>query len=89
VNLDADVERTLSPIRHVAQGFGPIFIGYGGLESDEFKRQSRDFAAALGARLAAPIEQYPALNHFEVADTLADPASGLGRAAFTLMGLDS
>jgi arylformamidase len=87
VNLDVASEQAFSPIRHVERASGPIFVGYGELESDEFKRQSRDFATALGTRLAAPIEQYPALNHFEVADTLADPAFGLGRAAFMLMGL--
>jgi len=87
VKLTAETEHALSPIRHLDKLSGPIFVGYGSLESDEFKRQSRDFAAALGSRLAAPPAEYEGLNHYEVADTLAEPHTRLGRAALDLMGL--
>lgn len=87
VKLTAETEHVLSPIRHLDKLSGPVFVGYGSLESDEFKRQSRDFAAALGSRLAAPPAEYEGLNHYEVADTLAEPHTRLGRAALDLMGL--
>lgn len=87
VRLDAESEQALSPIRHLDHLHGPVFVGYGAGESDEFKRQSRAFAAALGPLLAAPAAEYAGLNHFEVADTLADPKGGLGRAALDLMKL--
>lgn len=87
VKLTPETEQALSPIRHLDKLSGPVFVGYGSLESDEFKRQSREFAAALGARLAAPAVEYAGFNHYEVADTLADPHTRLGRAALDLMGL--
>jgi arylformamidase len=87
VKLTEETEHAFSPIRHLDKLAGPVFVGYGALESDEFKRQSRDFAAALGSRLAAPVAEYEGMYHFDVADTLADPHKGLGRAALDLMGL--
>jgi arylformamidase len=86
VKLDAQTEHTLSPIRHLDSLSAPVFVTCGALESDEFKRQSREFAAALGPSLAAPCAELPALNHYEVAETLADPDYGLGLAAFSLIG---
>jgi arylformamidase len=50
----------------------------GGAESTEFRRQSREFAAAWGGTS----EELPGLNHFTVLAPLADPASPLvARAA--------
>jgi arylformamidase len=87
VKLDAQSEHELSPIRHLRHLHGPVFVAYGALESDEFKRQSRSFAEALGPSLVAPAVEYDGLNHYEVVETLADPSAGLGRAALDLMGL--
>lgn len=88
VKLDASSEQTLSPIRHLHHFTGKACVACGALESDEFKRQSRALAAALDPRrLAAPLAEYTGLNHYEVADTLADPHGGLGRAALGLMDL--
>lgn len=88
VKLDAESELALSPIRHLRHLAAPVFVAHGALESDEFKRQSRDFAAALGPdRLAAPPIEIAGLNHFEVAEALADPQQDLCKAALTLMGL--
>jgi arylformamidase len=86
VKLDAQTEHALSPIRHLDSLSAPVFVACGALESDEFKRQSHEFAAALGPTLAAPHAELPALNHYEVAETLADPDFGLGVAAFNLIG---
>jgi arylformamidase len=61
---------------------------YGTHESPEFQRQSRDFAAAVRAA-GKPVELDIAAgyNHFEIAETLANPYGVLGRAALKLMGL--
>ncbi|MFC7539330.1 hypothetical protein ACFQU2_07485 [Siccirubricoccus deserti] len=45
----------------------------GGAESAEFRRQTRDFAAAWGGTA----EELPGLSHFTVLAPLADPASPL------------
>jgi arylformamidase len=88
VKLDAPAEQALSPIRHLRHFTGKAYIACGALESDEFRRQSRTLAAALDPRqLVAPLAEYAGLNHFEVADTLADPHGGLGGAALGLMDL--
>jgi arylformamidase len=86
LKLDGQTEHALSPIRHLDSLSAPVLVVCGALESDEFKRQSREFAAALSPSLAAPHVELPALNHFEVAETLADPDYGLGLAALNLMG---
>lgn len=50
----------------------------GGAESDEFRRQTHDFAAAWGGSR----EEIPGANHFTVLEPLTDPASPLvARAA--------
>jgi arylformamidase len=88
VKLDASTEQALSPIRHLRHFTGQAYVACGALESDEFRRQSRALAAALNPlQRAAPLAEYAGLNHFEVADTLADPHGGLGRAALGMMGL--
>ena len=88
VKLDASAEQALSPMRHLRHFTGKAYVACGALESDEFKRQSCALAAALDPlQLAAPLAEYAGLNHFEVADTLADPHGGLGRAALGLMEL--
>jgi arylformamidase len=86
VQLDAHTEHALSPIRHLDHQSAPVFVACGALESDEFKRQSREFAVALGSTLAAPYAELHALNHFEVAETLANPNNGLGLVALILLG---
>jgi arylformamidase len=45
----------------------------GGAESDEFRRQTRDFAVAW----SGTAEEIPGANHFTVLDPLTDPAHPL------------
>ena len=61
---------------------------YGSLETPEFQRQSRDFAAAL-QNAGKPVELITAegYNHFELTETLGNPFGPLGRAALKQMGL--
>jgi arylformamidase len=85
VKLDTEMEQALSPIRHLQHLSAKVVVCCGDLESDEFRRQSREFALAVGASLAAPHAELKGLNHFEVAETLADPDHGLGFHALRLM----
>jgi len=85
VKLDTQTEQALSPIRHLDRLSALVFVTYGERESDEFKRQSREFAVALGPALAAPHIELPALNHYEVVETLANSDYGLGLAALNLI----
>lgn len=87
VKLDAETEQSLSPIRHLGHLHSQVFVAYGSLESDEFKRQSCALASALGPFLAAPPAVYEEFNHYEVAETLADSSKNLGRSALDLMDL--
>ena len=87
IKLDVETEHALSPIRHLRKLRNRVFVAYGALESDEFKRQSRAFADALGPLLAAPLFEYEGTNHYEVAETLADSSTKLGGIALNLMGL--
>lgn len=61
---------------------------YGSLETPEFQRQSREFAQAL-EQAGKPValtcgEGY---NHFEIAETMANPYGVVGRALLEQMGL--
>lgn len=82
------VEEALSPLRHLSRISAPIVLAYGTLETPEFQRQSRDFAAAL-AKAGKPVELIVAegYNHFELTETLGNPFGPLGRAVLTQMGL--
>lgn len=84
---DAVVE-ALSPQRHIGRLTCPLVIAYGTLETPEFQRQARDFAAT--ARNAGkPVELLVAegYNHFEILETLASPYGLLGRVALRAMNL--
>jgi len=87
LRLSCKMEEELSPRRHVADLGCDVIIAAGELESDEFKRQAREFAAAAGSR--ATFLTGEGLNHFEVAETLADRDGLLGRAALRQMGLSA
>jgi acetyl esterase/lipase len=79
-----------------ARARGPrVFLDYDQQELDdaydetpEFQRQSREFAAALRAA-GKPVELIYAegYNHFEIAETLANPYGHVGRAVLEQAGL--
>jgi len=75
LRLDADKARDVSPI------FWPVAPGrtfdavVGGLESSEFKRQSRIVTEAWRNTAQTRYEEIPGMNHFTVIDALADPNS--------------
>jgi arylformamidase len=86
VRLDERSEYEYSPIRHVDKIKCPVTVGWAEKESAEFVRQSKHFAAALRAagKLSESLEG-ESLNHFEILETMADPASPLGRAALNML----
>jgi len=66
----------------------PIVFAVGADETDEFRRQSRDMAAAWKAHGAdATFLERPGQNHFSIVADFADPKSPLSQAAFQMMGL--
>ena len=88
VTFTDEAEQALSAQRHLDRLSAPVVVSHGTLESPEFQRQARDFAAALRA-VGKPVtflvgEDY---NHFEIIETLASPYGLLGRAALELMKL--
>jgi arylformamidase len=88
VKFDDATEDVLSPQRHIDKIHLPLVAAYGSLETPEFQRQSREFAAALKAA-GRPVETIVAenYNHFELIETLANPYGILGRAALRMMNL--
>ncbi len=88
VKFTDEMEQALSSQRHLDQLRAPVVVSYGTLESPEFQRQGRDFAAAVAAA-GRPVkvlvgEDY---NHFEIVETLGTPYGLLGRAVLELMKL--
>ena len=88
VKFTDEIEDKLSPQRHLDQLVASVAVVYGTLETPEFQRQSRDFAAAVEAAgkpvTLAVMESY---NHFEVMEQLGNPYSLFGRAALAQMRL--
>lgn len=88
VAFSEDTVSALSPQRHIENLEAPLLIAVGSLEGPEFRRQSREFAAAVREK-GKPVELIIAehYNHFEILETLANPYGILGRAALEQMGL--
>jgi len=88
VKFTDEVEQALSSRRRLEHLNCPVILGYGTLETPEFQRQSRDFAAAVKAA-GKPVtllvgEGY---NHFEMAEMIGNPLSLLGAAMLEQMKL--
>lgn len=88
VNFTDEMVAKLSSIDHIARINMPLVVAYGTEETPEFQRQNREFAAAVKAA-GKPVELLvgEGYNHFEIAETLANPYGLLGRATLKLMGL--
>ena len=88
VKFTDEMEEALSSQRHLDRLNAPVLVSYGTLESPEFQRQARDFAAALTAAGKPTTllvgEDY---NHFEIIETLGSPYGLLGRAVLEQMKL--
>jgi arylformamidase len=88
VHFEDATEEMLSPQRHLDRLHAPLVVAYASLDSPEFQRQSRDFAAAVKAA-GKPVDLVVArgYNHFEAPETLGNPHGLLGRAALAQIGL--
>lgn len=87
VRLDEESEQALSPQRHLDRLGCDLVVICAERDSDEFRRQAGSFARAAGTR--ARLLEGKGLNHFELAETLADPGGLLGGAALQQMGLST
>jgi len=64
-------------------------MAYGEGESPEFKRQPRDFVAALKDKVKhrSELVECKGVNHFEIIETMAKADGVLGKIALRQMGL--
>jgi arylformamidase len=90
VNFTDAMVEAMSSQRHIARLTAPIVVTYGTLETPDFQRQSRDFAAAVKAA-GKPVQLIEAPNyaHLDMAESLGNPYGPNGRAALALMKLAS
>jgi arylformamidase len=90
VNFTDAMASAMSTQRHIDKLNTPITVAYGSLETPDFQRQSRDFAAAVKAA-GKPIELIEGLNytHSAMGESLGNPYGLCGRAALTMMKLAS
>jgi arylformamidase len=88
VKFTAGLIEELSPRRNLEALAAPVIVAHGTLETPEFQRQSRDFAAAVLAA-GKPVESLllDGYNHFEVQESLGNPYGPLGRAVLRQMNL--
>jgi arylformamidase len=88
VKFTDEIEHSLSSQRHLDNLNAPVIVAYGTLETPEFQRQSREFAAAVRA-VGKPVSLLVAegYNHFEIIETLGNPLGLLGRAVLEQMKL--
>ncbi len=88
VNIDDEVEESLSSQRHMQHINAKLLIVYGDQETPEFMRQSRDFAeAAKKAGKDVEVVVGRNYNHFEIIETLANPFGIAGYPALQQMGI--
>jgi arylformamidase len=88
VKFTDEMEHALSTQRHLDRLNCPVVVAHGTLETPEFQRQTRDFAAAVkAAGKPAQLVVAQGYNHFEIFETLASPYGLLGRAVLEQMKL--
>src|SRR5262249_51973204 len=88
VTFTDEMEQELSAQRHIDRIHTPLVVTYGTLETPEFQRQAREFAAAVkaaGKRVELLVGK--AYNHFETQETFGNPYGFMGRAALGMMKL--
>ena len=88
VKFTDEMEDALSAQRHLDKIHTPLVLAHGTLETPEFQRQTRDFAAALRAA-GKPVQLIvgKGYNHYEMGETLGNPYATMGRAALEMMKL--
>lgn len=88
VKFTPEMVEKLSSQRHLDRLVAPVIVAHGTLETPEFQRQNRDFAAAVkGAGKPVTFLIGQGYNHFEMFETLGNPYGLLGRAMLAQMKL--
>lgn len=88
VRFTPETIEKLSSQRHLDRLVAPIIVAHGTLETPEFQRQNREFAAAVkGAGKPVTFLIGEGYNHFEMFETLGNPYGLLGRAMLAQMKL--
>lgn len=88
VKFTPEMIEELSSQRHLDRLVAPIIVAHGTLETPEFQRRNRDFAAAVkGAGKPVTFLIGQGYNHFEMFETLGNPYGLLGRAMLAQMKL--
>lgn len=78
VKLDPQEVHDFSPGLHAERTPCPVALGYAEHDTDEFQRQTREFAAALDkAGKLTRLQRFAGVNHFELMECFADPAHPL------------
>jgi arylformamidase len=80
MKLDERLVHEYSPIRHAARIACPVTVACAEKDGPEFYRQSKEFAE----KLSTPLLIGKGMNHFEIAESLADRNSALAR---TVLGM--
>ncbi len=75
-----------SPLLHLPGRGLPLLVSWGGTETDEFKRQSREYASAWSAR-GFPCTTFglSERNHFDIILDLIDPESRMTRETLAMI----
>ena len=88
LKLDDASMKVLGPIHHVPANGPPIIVGWGEKESNQYKTQGREYAAAWrAAGGSAGLLELPDYNHLEVPLDFGDAATPLARATRAMMRL--
>jgi arylformamidase len=88
VSFTAAMADAMSSQRHIDRIVAPVTVAYGTLETPDFQRQNRAFAAALSAA-GKSVQLVEARNytHSAMCESLGHPYGPAGRAALAMMNL--
>jgi arylformamidase len=87
LGMNAAQAQELSPALQNLSYFPPAVMAVGDIETAQFKQQSVAFAKQL--KQSASVLTIEGRNHFDVVFDLLDPATLLGQASLSLMGVRS
>jgi len=91
--LQPDVRLTPQSVARLSPAFfprpkaGKLYAVVGELESEEFRRQNRLIRDVWGPTAVPVCETIPGMHHFDILESLADPAGRLHELALRLLGL--
>jgi len=88
VRLDPGEVLAFSPGLHARRMPCPVMLGYAEHDTDEFQRQTKAFASALGeVGKLTRLTRYEGLNHFELTECFGEPGHALVRDILGQIGL--